>query len=152
MFQPTLFSTDVLDHPQPLPPPPRMPGSDIRELRPRRRGAAKPRARGRVNWQSESTARTLDFQDRLVAVLERATGGFSVRELGAELGVTRQHALYHVKKAVASGRITMLLEPCEFNGGLQFRVWHPRPLARHFARTLPLAERVDIFMRTHNAA
>lgn len=152
MTQPTLFPTDVLDNPQPLPPPPRMPASDIRELRPaRRQRAASPR-RGRANWLSRSTARTLDFQDRLVAALARAVGGFSVKELGQELGVSRQHVLYHVKKAVASGRITMLLEPCEANGGLQFRCWNQAQLARRFARTLPMAERVDIFMRHHSAA
>jgi hypothetical protein len=151
MFQPTLFSSDILENPQPLPPPPRMPRSDIRELRPRRPRAAAPR-RSRTNWQSRSTAATLDLQDRLVAALAAAGSGFTVRELGEELGVSRQHALYHMKKAVAAGRVTMLLEPCERNGGLQFRCWHPLQLARRFARTLPMSERVDIFMRTHNAA
>lgn len=148
MFQPCLFSPDVLDHPQPLPPPPRAPASDIRELRPRPKSAR----RGRANWLSRSSGKTLDFQDRVVAALARAVGGFTVRELGEELGVSRQHALYHVKKAVASGRISMLLEPCEANGGLQFRVWSQAQLARRFARTLPMAERVDLFLRAHHAA
>jgi hypothetical protein len=147
MFQPNLFSADVLDHP--LPAPARMPSSDIRELRPRR--APQPR-RSRVRWDTRSTPKTVDLQSRVVAALARAVGGFTVRELGEELGVSRQHALYHVKKAVASGRISMLLEPCEANGGLQFRVWSQAQLARRFARTLPMAERVDLFLRAHHAA
>lgn len=149
MLQAALFSHEVLDHPLPLPA--RLPSSDIRELRPARQRAPAAR-RGRANWLSRSTARTQDFQDRLVAALAGARCGFSVRELGEELGVSRQHALYHVKKAVAAGRITMILEPCERNGGLQFRCWNQAQLARRFARTLPMAERVDIFLRGHSAA
>jgi len=149
MTQPCLFSADVLDHPIPLPP--RMPESDIRELRPRRPRPPTPR-RGKANWQSRSTPRTLDFQDRLLDALAGAVKGFSVRELGEELGVSRQHALYHLKKAVAAGRVVMLLEPCESNGGLRFRAWDERQLARKFARTLPLAERVDLRLREDHAA
>lgn len=150
MFQPNLFSADVLDHP--LPAPARMPTSDIRELRPAHpRRAPQPR-RNRTRWDTKSTPKTVDFQSRVLAALNNARSGFTVRELGEELGMSRQHALYHVKKLVASGRITMVLEPCEANGGLQFRVWHPVQLARRFAATLPMAERVDIFMRGHHAA
>jgi hypothetical protein len=143
MFQPTLFPSDILDHPRPYLPPPR-------ELRPRRSAPA--HRRGRTNWLSRSTGRTLDFQDQLVAALQGASLGFTVRELGEALGTSRQHALYHVKKAVAAGRIVMLLEPCEANAGLQFRCWNQTQLARRYARTLPMAERVDIFMRVHSAA
>lgn len=148
MFQPALFSSDVLDNPQPLPPPPRMPASDIRELKPR----PKTPRRGRANWLSRSSSKTLDFQDRVVAVLQNASKGYTMRELGSELGVSRQHALYHVKKAVAAGRIMMVLQPCEANGGLQFRVWSQAQLARRFARTLTLAERVDLSLAAQDRA
>lgn len=135
MFQPNLFSDRQLQ-PRPIRPP-----------RPKA-----PRAHGRVNWLSRSTARTIDIQDQIVAALAHADEGFTVRELAGEIGVSRQAALYHVKKAVAAGRIVMVLEPCPANAGLQFRVWDQTELARKFARTLPMAERVDLFMRASHAA
>lgn len=54
--------------------------------------------------------------------------------MGAALGISRQLALYHVKKLAAAGALTMILEPCERNGGLQFACWDTGALARAFAQ------------------
>jgi hypothetical protein len=104
-----------------------------------------------MNWASRSTARTLDRQDMIERVLQCAQKGLTVRELAIEVGISRQLALYHVKKLVAAKQIAMLLEPCEINGQLQFRVWHPAALARHYARHLTMAERVDAYLQSHAA-
>ena len=76
----------------------------------------------------------------------------TVRELGDSLGISRQLALYHVKKGVASGELVMLLQPCPNNGGLQFQVWAPTEIARHFARLLPMSERVDAALAVASAS
>ncbi len=39
-----------------------------------------------------------------------------------------------MKKLAAQGRLTMILEPCERNGGLQFAVWDTSALTRAFAQ------------------
>jgi len=104
-----------------------------------------------MNWASKSTARTLDRQDVIERVLKCAKAGFTVRELAVEVGISRQLALYHVKKLVAAKRVAMLLEPCAINGQLQFRVWHPTTLARHYAGQLTMAERVDAYLQSHAA-
>lgn len=104
-----------------------------------------------MNWASRSTARTLDRQDVIERVLQAARSGLTVRELAVEVGVSRQLALYHVKKLVAAKQIAMLLEPCAINGQLQFRVWHPVVLARYYASQLTMAERVDAYLQSHAA-
>jgi hypothetical protein len=104
-----------------------------------------------MNWASRSTASTLDRQDVVERVLRAALSGLTVRELAVEVGISRQLALYHVKKLVAAKRIAMMLEPCAINGQLQFRVWHPTTLARHYASQLTMAERVDAYLQSHAA-
>lgn len=121
--------------------------SHIRELAPPKRVRAK--RRGASMWRTSDKAFTLELQGRIVAALAAAPKGCTLRELAAELGntlqgrpVSRQLALYHVKKAVAAGLIALVLEPCARNGQLQYRAWDRGAMARHYARTLTLAERI----------
>jgi DNA-binding CsgD family transcriptional regulator len=96
-----------------------------------------PRARkGRrtVNYKSRSTAKTLAKQAVIRELLATTPGGLSVAEIGAALGISRQLALYHVKKMAATYQLTMQLEPCLGNGGLQFRCWDDMQLAVRYAR------------------
>jgi hypothetical protein len=124
--------------------------SHIRELAPPK-PARNRRRRGASQWSTASKTFTLEMQGRVVAALAAATRGMSLRELAAELGTTlkgrpvsRQLALYHVKKAVAGGLISLVLEPCARNGQLQYRAWDRGAMARHYARALTLAERIDL--------
>jgi hypothetical protein len=118
----------------------------------RSRKSAKPRqraaSRDRINWRSRSTVSSLAKSERLQKLLAAMTQGLTVREIGVQLGMSRQLALYHVKKACAAGLIQMILEPCAINGGLQYRVWNPIQLARHCARWLPMAERVQAALQS----
>lgn len=87
-----------------------------------------------LNYASRSTAATLRKQEAILTFLELAGEGATVTELGAALGVSRQLALYHIKKMAASSQLMMLLEPCLENGGLQFKVWKQEHLVNHFGR------------------
>jgi hypothetical protein len=106
--------------------------SYIGELRPKTsRARGKRRAKKQVNWRSSSSAKTLEKQLLIRELL--ATGlSFSVRAIGEALGISRQLALYHVKKMAASAQLVMVLEPCERNGGLQYRVWDESALMAHY--------------------
>lgn len=121
--------------------------SHIRELAPTK----KSRRRGASQWSTASKTFSLEMQGRVIAALAALPRGATLRELAAELGATlkgrpvsRQLALYHVKKAVAAGLISLVLEPCARNGQLQYRAWDRGAMARHYARTLTLAERIDL--------
>lgn len=105
-------------------------GTYISELSPRTE--RKPRAKGRQqNYRSPSTPATLAKQAAIRELL--ATGlSFSVRAIGEALGISRQLALYHVKKMAASAQLIMMLEPCDANGGLQYRVWDEGALMAHY--------------------
>lgn len=91
----------------------------ISELAPKR---AKRKAKRSPNWRSGSTPATLRKQ---AAIRELLAAGlpFTVRAIGEALGMSRQLALYHVKKMAASAQLVMVLEPCDRNGGLQYKVW-----------------------------
>lgn len=122
--------------------------SHIRELRPQ--PAKRSRQRGGAKWSTANKTFSLEMQGRVIAALAATPRGATLRELAAELGATlkgrpvsRQLALYHVKKAVAAGLISLVLEPCTRNGQLQYRAWDRGAMARHYARTLTLAERID---------
>lgn len=93
--------------------------SYISELSPK---PAKRKARRSVNYRSGSTPATLRKQ---AAIRELLAAGlpFTVRAIGEALGMSRQLALYHVKKMAATSQLVMVLEPCERNGGLQYRCW-----------------------------
>lgn len=95
---------------------------------------ARRRAKARVNYQAADRPGTVRKQEAILRLLALAPVGFTVRDVGAALGISRQLALYHVKKLAAQGRLTMILEPCERNGGLQFLVWDTSALARAFAQ------------------
>lgn len=86
----------------------------------RKRGTKK---RKPVNYKSRNSTKTVVLQERVRSLLARSHNGFTVSELGSELGVSRQLALYHLKKMVATGQILMLLEPCRENSGVRFRCW-----------------------------
>lgn len=102
--------------------------------------ARRTRRRARtVNYRSRSTAATLAKQQRIRALLESTPGGLTVAELGQALGISRQLALYHVKKLAAVYGLVMVLEPCLENGGLQYRCWDDMALAVHYARRLQTA-------------
>jgi hypothetical protein len=103
-------------------------GTYISELAPRtkRRTRKTP-----VNYRSRSTPATLAKQAMIRELL--ATGlPFSVRAIGEALGISRQLALYHVKKMAADGQVVMMLQPCDRNGGLQYQVWDETALMAHY--------------------
>lgn len=116
-----------------------------------RRFTPKPR-QSRVNWASSSTAPTINKQMQILLALMRAEDGYTVRELAGEVGISRQACLYHVKKLVAQDLITMINEPCDINGQLQFRAWDKSVLARRHGKCSTLAERIDLFLKLHSAA
>lgn len=98
---------------------------------------AKRRAKRRpANYASRSTAATLAKQAKIRELLESSNEGLTVSEIGRALGISRQLALYHVKKLAASYGCALLLEPCTGNGGLQYRVWDEMQLAAHYSRFL----------------
>lgn len=97
---------------------------------------ARRRGPRQTNYRSRSTPATLAKQARIRELLESTPGGLSVAELGQALGISRQLALYHVKKMAAAYGLTMVLEPCLENGGLQYRCWDDMQLAVHCAHKL----------------
>lgn len=88
------------------------------------------------NYRASSTPATLRKQAAILELLALAGEGLTVREVGKALGISRQLALYHVKKLAATYQLTMVLEPCIGNGGLQFKVWDEMALAAHYAAFL----------------
>jgi predicted ArsR family transcriptional regulator len=98
-----------------------------------KRTAPKRRTR---NYQSANRPSTLAKQARIRELLSDSHDGFTVAEIGRALGMSRQLALYHLKKMVATYQLKMELEPSIMNGGVQFRVWDATQLAARYARTL----------------
>lgn len=96
--------------------------SDI--LKPPARARRQRKARRTVNWKSSSTPRTLMYQARVRWLLEHSDEGMTIKELAADLGISRQLMLYHVKKMAATGQIVLVFEPCAENGGLRLRTWN----------------------------
>lgn len=87
-------------------------------------------------YASKSTRATLAKQALIRELLSQAQDGFTVAEIGAALGMSRQLALYHLKKMAASYQLTMILEPCIGNGQLQFRCWDEMQVAARYARQI----------------
>jgi len=108
---------------------------------PTRRGGSKKR---QPNYRGRSTCATLAKQ---AAIRELLTTGLplTVRAVGDALGISRQLALYHIKKMAATGQLVLMLEPCPANGGLQFCAWSEAALMDHYMR---MGQRV----RGHRAA
>lgn len=76
-----------------------------------------------INYKSKSTPKTLRLQADIRRWLRVADEGFTVSEMAALIGISRQLCLYHVKKMAATSQIVMMLEPCDGNGGLQYKLW-----------------------------
>lgn len=93
----------------------------------------KPAKKRTLNYASRSTAATLRKQEDILAYLELVGAGATISEIGGAIGISRQLALYHIKKMAATGRLVMVSEPCVENGGLQFRCWREESLVAHFA-------------------
>lgn len=87
-------------------------------------------------YASKSTRATLAKQALIRELLSQAQDGFTVAEIGAALGMSRQLALYHLKKMAANYQLTMILEPCIGNGQLQFRCWDEMQVAARYARQI----------------
>jgi predicted ArsR family transcriptional regulator len=88
------------------------------------------------NYRAASTQKTIAKQAAIRRALALSEDGLTVAEVGRVLGVSRQAALYHVKKLAADGQIVMVLEPCASNRGIRFRVWSEMALAARYARLL----------------
>lgn len=89
----------------------------------------------RPNYRSRSSAGT-QRKHRVIASLLLSGEGLTLREIGRALGMSRQLVLYHVKKMAAEGQLVMVVEACEANSGIQFRVWNELALATHYSRKL----------------
>lgn len=94
------------------------------------------KTRRTMNYRSASTPATLKKQAAIRELLLLAGEGLTVAEIGRALGISRQLALYHVKKMAATYQLTMVLEPCLGNGGLQYKCWDEMALAAHYSRFL----------------
>lgn len=104
--------------------PPRAPKRQ-RPPRPRGRSfSGAPRAAGRAK------------HERIAELLEGLAEGLTVAEVGRALGMSRQLALYHLKRMAAHSQVVLVLEPCEQNGGVRFRAWSQLALAAHYSRVL----------------
>jgi DNA-binding CsgD family transcriptional regulator len=95
------------------------------------------------NYRSASTPATLRKQAAIRELLALVGEGLTVKEIGKALGMSRQLALYHVKKMAATYQLAMILEPCLGNGGLQFKVWDEMALAAHYAAMLAQSPRTS---------
>jgi hypothetical protein len=96
------------------------------EPRARKSEPARPRARAKarqINYKSRNRPGTIAKQEAITRWLKAGDEGFTVTELAALLGISRQLCLYHVKKMAAQAQLVMILEPCDGNGGLQYKVW-----------------------------
>jgi predicted transcriptional regulator len=98
----------------------------------------------KTNFASRSTAATLRKQEAILDLLQRVGLGLTVKDVGAALGMSRQLALYHLKKMAAAGRLAMVLSPCERNGGVQFMCWDEMALAGHYTEMFHTRMRSDI--------
>lgn len=90
-----------------------------------------------VDYRSEPRPSSVAKQLELLEWLAILDEGTTVTELAGLVGMSRQLCLYHVKKLAAERSLIMVLEPCDSNSGLQFRVWDESQLAARFARRRP---------------
>ena len=111
-----------------------LPAVEPKPARPRRRTATKPRRKAarQVNYASPNRGRSSRLQDAILALLQHHDG-MTLRDIGDAVGISRQLARYHVLKLVAHKRLLVVLEACEGNGGVQYRVWEHASLAAAFA-------------------
>lgn len=92
-----------------------------------------PKARSRqINYKSRNRPGTVAKHEAIARWIKAGDEGFTVTELAALLGISRQLCLYHVKKMAAQAQLVMILEPCEGNGGLQYKVWDKTQLVVNY--------------------
>jgi hypothetical protein len=103
--------------------------------RTRKPRAAKKAKRKAPNYAGRNQPKT-DRLHRVIAQLLHESDGMTLSELGRALGMSRQLMRYHVLKMVAHRRLIVLLEPCEGNGGVQYRVWEKAAHARDAVKWL----------------
>lgn len=108
----------------------------VPSAKPARRAKAKKRSQ---NYQSRSTPATVRKQQEILRWVRVADEGFTITEIAALLGISRQLCLYHVKKMAAISQLVMVLEPCDGNGGLQYKVWDHTQLVVNYIPTMRLA-------------
>lgn len=94
---------------------------------------AKPRPRP-VNYRSASSPATVRKQLAIRELLTSAAAGegVTVRQIAEQLHISRQLALYHVKKLVALGGCVALLGASPENGGVRYLVWDQVRLAEFY--------------------
>lgn len=92
------------------------------EPAPAQRKRSRKRARRPVNYAGRNRPATDRLHARIAALLE-VHDGLTLRDIGEAMGISRQLARYHVLKMVAHKRLLVILEPCEGNGGVQYRVY-----------------------------
>ena len=91
-----------------------------------------------VNYRSANRGRSMRLQEAIMALLAHHDG-MTLHDIGDAVGISRQLARYHVLKLVAHRRLLVVLEACEQNGGVQYRVWEHASLAA--AYTIECAQR-----------
>lgn len=101
-------------------------------VRRRRATKGKRKAARQPNYASANRGRSSRLQDAILALLAHHDG-MTLRDIGEAVGISRQLARYHVLKLVAHKRLLVILEACEGNGGVQYRVWEHASLAATFA-------------------
>ena len=111
---------------------PRLPKepAQAKPARKSRRAGRKPKRT--VNYKSRNRPGTVAKQEAITRWLRGADEGCTVSELAAVLGISRQLCLYHVKKMAAHAHLVMILEPCDGNGGLQYKVWDKMQLVVNY--------------------
>ncbi len=114
-FTQTSFAFPELIIAEPVIPPAAAPARRAR--RNRRSAARKP-----VNYAGRNRPATDRLHARIAALLE-VHDGLTLRDIGEAMGISRQLARYHVLKMVAHRRLLVIVEPCEGNGGVQYRVY-----------------------------
>jgi predicted ArsR family transcriptional regulator len=88
----------------------------------RKRRAKRSRKSRAHNYASANRPATDRLHTRIAALLE-VHDGLTLRDIGEAMGISRQLARYHVLKMVAHRRLVVIVEPCEGNGGVQYRVY-----------------------------
>lgn len=79
----------------------------------------------------------MEKQNTLILWLAETRDGLTIRDVSDVLSITRQSALYHVKKMAATSQLVLVLEPCVENRGLRYRAWDEEHLARRLMNRMP---------------
>lgn len=93
------------------------------------------KARKAPNYAGKNRPAT-ERMHRVIAEILKQQDGMTLSELGRAVGMSRQLMRYHVLKMVAHKRVLVILEPCEGNGGVQYRVWEKAAHAQAAVRWL----------------